>query len=179
MASGKTRGERRGARPRERGIVYMGVLVLIAVLGFGIMEAASVWSTTLRRQQEAELLFVGAQYRDAIAHYYQSAEGSRYPDSLEALLEDKRVPYTLRHLRRLYPDPLTGKADWELVKSPEGGIMGVYSKAPGKPLKQGGFDTADQEFAAKSSYEDWQFVYLPQDPNANSNSNSNASPPAE
>ncbi|MGV2293558.1 type II secretion system protein [Trinickia sp. YCB016] len=177
MRSGKARRARGAARTRERGIAYMGVLVMIAVLGFGIMEAASVWSTTLRRQQEAELLFVGGQYRDAIAHYYQSAEGSRYPESLDALVEDKRVPYTLRHLRRLYPDPLTGKTDWELVKSPEGGIMGVYSKAPGKPLKQGGFATENAEFADKSSYQDWRFVYVPQDPNANSSSTTSA--PAE
>jgi type II secretory pathway pseudopilin PulG len=173
MRSGRACGKGRAARSRERGIVYMGLLVLIAVLGLGIMEAASVWSTTKRREQEAELLFVGGQYRDAIAHYYQSAQGSAYPESLEALLEDKRVAYTLRHLRRLYPDPLTGKTDWELVKSPKGGIMGVYSKALGKPLKQGGFDRPNQEFAAKDSYQDWRFVYLPQD------SNSNSSTPAE
>ena len=48
----------------------------------------------------------------------------------------------LRHLRRLYRDPLTGSADWGVVKGPDGGVIGVYSQAPGKPLKQDGFPPA-------------------------------------
>jgi hypothetical protein len=67
------------------------------------------------------------------------------------------------------------------VKSPEGGIMGVFSKAPGKPLKQGGFDAKDQEFKDKSSYQDWRFIYLPQDANSNStnSTDTNSNPPAK
>jgi hypothetical protein len=152
-------------RSRERGLAYLGVLMLIAAVGLGAMQAATLWGTGRKREQEAQLLFAGDQIRDAIAHYYRSAQGSRYPDSFDALLEDKRVPSLLRHLRRLYADPLTGTADWGIVKAPDGGIMGVYSKAPGKPMKQGGFDGYDLGFAGKNSYQEWQFVYLPPRPN--------------
>jgi type II secretory pathway pseudopilin PulG len=172
MRSGKA------PRPRNAGFAYLCVLLLVMAIGIGAMKAASLWRVTRKREQEAELLFVGDQFRDAIAHYYQSGQGSRYPDSFDALLKDSRVSYTLRHLRRLYLDPMTGKDDWGIVKSPDGGIMGVYSPASGKPLKQGGFDADHQGFADKNSYKDWQFIYLPPDaeqtpgpgPNPNPNS---------
>ncbi|WP_035060957.1 hypothetical protein [Andreprevotia chitinilytica] len=145
----------------QRGLAYLGVLMIAFMVGLGTMQAARVWGKIRQREQETQLLFVGDQYRNAIEHYYKSAEGSRYPESLEDLLADKRVPYTLRHLRRLYDDPLTGKAEWGLVKAPDGRIMGVYSQAPGTPQKQGGFPDRYQAFAGKSSYQDWTFVYKP------------------
>ena len=166
-------------RPRNAGFAYLSVLLLVMAIGIGVMEAASLWHTTRKREQEEELLFVGDQIRDAIAHYYGSGQGSRYPDSFDALLKDPRLSHTLRHLRRLYLDPLTGKDDWGIVKSPDGGIMGVYSQGRGKPLKQGGFDAGHEGFADKNSYKDWQFVYLPpdaqQDPGPNPNPNPNPS----
>ena len=64
----------------------------------------------------------------------------------------------LRHLRRLYRDPLTGSAGWGVVKGPDGGVIGVYSQAPGKPLKQDGFP-ASLGISRQSRYADWIFLY--------------------
>lgn len=168
MRSGNRRARRRGS---QRGLAYLGVLLLVFVLGVGAMEAASLWSTTRKHEQEAELLFVGDQIRSAIEHYYNSGPGSQYPQALDDLLKDARVPTMLRHLRRDYPDPLTGKADWGIIKAPGGGIMGVYSQAPGKPLKQGGFEPADEAFENGESYKSWTFIYAPQTPDNDKQAN--------
>lgn len=154
---------RRGPRA-QRGIAYLGVLMLVAALGLGMTQATRVWKTVQQRDREAQLLFVGDQFRAAIASYYNAAGGSRYPESLEALLEDRRALPTVRHLRRLYADPLTGSTTWGLVKSPDGGIMGVFSEAPGRPLKRQGFPTRYDTFEDSGAYSEWRFVYLPPAP---------------
>jgi len=147
---------------RQRGIAYVGVMVLVAITALGLMEAGSIWKTTRQRERETELLAVGSEIRHAIGEYYQAGPGEMYPKSLEALVEDKRAPTARHHLRRLYADPLSGKTDWGILKTPDGAIRGVYSVAEGRPLKQGGFREADESFANASSYEDWKFVYQPQ-----------------
>ncbi len=67
----------------------------------------------------------------------------------------------MRHLRRLYPDPITGKDEWGLVKADDGGIAGVYSTSEAAPLKTGGFAVRDASFEGKTKYADWQFVFAP------------------
>ncbi|WDR88549.1 type II secretion system protein [Burkholderia ambifaria] len=163
------RGDRRRAGLQrdlrgQRGIAYLGVLLLVAAVGLGMTQAARIWTTVQQRDREAQLLFVGDQFRAAIASYYNAAGGSRYPASLDALLEDRRGLPTLRHLRRLYADPLTGSTQWGLVKAPDGGIMGVFSEAPGQPLKRHGFPARYDAFGDSDAYGEWAFVYLPPPP---------------
>lgn len=158
------RGDRRCGLRRQRGIAYLGVLMLVAALGLGMTQAARIWTTVQQRDREAQLLFVGDQFRAAIASYYNAAGGGRYPASLDALLEDRRGLPTVRHLRRLYADPLTGSMQWGLVKAPDGGIMGVFSEAPGQPLKRQGFPARYDAFGDSGAYSEWTFVYLPPAP---------------
>jgi hypothetical protein len=112
------------------------------------------------REKEADLLHIGNEYRKAIERYYVSGP-KQYPKSLADLLKDPRQPGTVRHLRRLYPDPITGKDEWGLVKSNDGGIAGVYSTSEAAPLKTGGFAVRDASFEGKMKYGEWQFVYAP------------------
>ncbi|MFP3501928.1 type II secretion system protein [Burkholderia sp. SIMBA_062] len=168
------RGDRRRGDPPcnprgQRGIAYLGVLMLVAALGLGMTQAAGVWTTVRQRDREAQLLFVGDQYRAAIASYYNAAGGSRYPPSLDALLEDRRGLPTLRHLRRLYADPLTRSTRWGLVKAPDGGVMGVFSESPGRPLKRHGFPARYAAFGDSDAYGEWAFVYLPPAPEGAAN----------
>ena len=144
---------------KQAGFTYVGFLILVAVSGAGLAAYGEIASHVTQREKEAELLFRGNQYRDGIASYYKKE--SRYPQSLEQLLEDKRFPMPVRHLRKLYPDPVAGSPEWGLVEAPGGGVMGVYSRAPGKPVKTGNFLQKNQEFEGAVSYGDWKFVHSP------------------
>ena len=144
---------------RHAGFTYLGLLFAIAVLGLTLSTIGIVWSTQLRREREAELLFTGDQIRTAIGRY--RASGGVYPPALTDLLQDDRFPMARRYLRRIYPDPMTGSADWQLILAPEGGIMGVASQAQGKPIKVAGFSPLDATFKDAGCYCEWKFVYSP------------------
>jgi type II secretory pathway pseudopilin PulG len=147
------------AGSRQQGFTLMGALILIALMGAGLAAFGQIASHVAQREKEAELLFRGHQYRLAIEAYYNKER--KYPRALAELVEDKRYPTPARHLRKLYPDPVTGQAEWGLVEAPGGGIMGVYSKSEAQPIKSGGFMLADTTFADATRYADWQFFYQP------------------
>ena len=142
----------------QKGFTYLTVLFVVAMMAGGLALAGEVWHTSAMREKEAELLHIGNEYRKAIERYYVSGP-KQYPKSLADLVKDPRKPGTVRHLRRLYPDPITGKDEWGLVKSDDGGIAGVYSTSEAAPLKTGGFAVRDASFEEKTKYADWQFVY--------------------
>lgn len=142
--------------------MYLALLLVIATLGAGLAAAGTVWQQSSQRQKETELLFIGEQFRRAIGSYYQTPGGnSRYPPTLEALLQDPRTPAMRRHLRRLYRDPITGTTDWGLVMAPQGGIMGVYSLSSAPPIKRANFPEVLGWLDGMESYADWKFLYQP------------------
>jgi type II secretory pathway pseudopilin PulG len=150
---------------RRNGYTYLGLLLAIVLAGTALAAAGSLWSTEARRSREAELLFVGDQFRDAIGAYWEKVplgQSHVFPRSLGDLLDDKRWPTQRRHLRRLFVDPMTGTREWGLVEAPSGGIMGVYSRSEEVPLKRGLFPSAHAEFAQARTYRGWRFVYAPQ-----------------
>jgi len=146
-----------------RGYTYITLLIAVAIIGIGLAGTAEVWSLAQQREKEAELLFVGNQYRDAIGRYYDATPGGgkRYPEKLEKLLLDDRYPMARRYLRKLYADPLTGKPEWGLIEAPDGGIMGVYSLSPGTPLKQAQFADRDRTLQEAPTYGEWRFFHEP------------------
>lgn len=148
----------RRAHVQQAGFTYLGLLFAIVILGLTLSAVGVIWSTQARRDREAELLFVGDQFRQAIGRYYSN--GGVFPRSLDNLLEDKRVPFPRRFLRRVYPDPMTGIADWQLVQAPDGAIMGVASSSQGKPIKVAGFRPVDATFENAQCYCDWKFTYV-------------------
>ena len=91
---------------------------------------------------------------------------AQYPRTLDDLLKDPRQPSTQRYLRKLYPDPMTGKSEWGFVKGPDGGIGGVYSLSEDKPLKVAGFKLRDASLEGAQKYSDWKFTYSPAPPPA-------------
>ncbi len=147
---------------RQKGVAYVGLLLMIAIIGVVAGTAADVYQQTRQRSRETELLWIGNQYRQAIASYVASSRGAAqsYPQKLEELLLDPRFPGVRRHLRRIYPDPMTGKPDWELILAPQGGIAGVKSRSTVVPLKQSGFRPRDAQFENKQSYAEWEFTTI-------------------
>jgi type II secretory pathway pseudopilin PulG len=147
---------------RQGGFTYAALLLAVAVIGIGLATAGQSWSTAAQREREAELLFIGGEFRDAIRAYYFASPGAqRYPRRLDELLEDERFPSVRRHLRRVYRDPMTGKRDWVLIEAPGGGIMGVHSRSRGGALKTANFSDANRDLEGKASYADWKFVFQP------------------
>ncbi|MDD5029256.1 MAG: type II secretion system protein [Rhodoferax sp.] len=132
---------------QQAGLTYIGLLIAVVFFGLGAVGAARLLASTERAEREAELLFIGHQFRQAIQSYLQTGPNAgRYPPTLADLLQDRRSPTPRHHLRRLYVDPITGKADWGLVLAPEGGIMGVHSLSEREPQKRAKFDAADADF---------------------------------
>lgn len=155
--------------PRSnQGFSYLIVLFAVAALGAGLAAAGIVWEKAASREKETELLFVGNAYRRAIASYYERTPGGvkTFPRSLDDLVKDPRFPNTVRHLRRLYKDPLTNSLEWALIAAPGGGIMGIYSTSEAHPIKMANFDLPNRVFEEraavlqeKMTYRDWQFAY--------------------
>ena len=142
------------------GFTYLTILFIVAIMGVGLALAGEVWHTASAREKEAALLHVGEQYRKAIERYVLAGP-RQFPRELADLLKDPRKPGTERYLRRLYPDPVTNSDDWGIVKAPDGGVMGVYSRSENKPLKEAGFAPAQSTFESAQKYSDWKFVYTP------------------
>lgn len=142
----------------NNGFTYIGLLLFIAIAAIGLSVAGMGWQYQIRAEKEKQLLFVGAEFRNAINSYYASTPevAKVYPASLNDLLLDKRIPNIKRHLRRIYLDPMTGKADWGLVTQ-QGRIVGIYSRSILAPFKQKGFNLAEAKFAGAKSYRDWIF----------------------
>jgi type II secretory pathway pseudopilin PulG len=149
----------------QRGAVLLLLLVIVAIMGLATAIAGSSWKTTTQRAKEDDLLWKGGQIRAAIGRYYETAQSGattvkKYPASLDDLLLDSRFLETVRYLRKVYPDPMTG-GRWALIAAPDGGIMGVRSTATQKPFKQSNFSKRNKNFVGKQSYREWEFIYLP------------------
>lgn len=152
-------GERRA---REGGFTYIGLLILIALIGIVLATVGQVTATTMQREREKQLLWVGHAYRNAISRYV--IHNGHYPMALADLVESSIAsatadPLPQHYLRRLYPDPMAQGADWVLVPALDGGIMGIASSSQKAPIKRAGFDEVDMDFKDAETYGDWQFIY--------------------
>lgn len=171
-----------GMHQRAHGFVYLWALFAVAVAGIVMAGTGQVWQIKLQREKETELLFIGEQFRKAVMSYYNSPGGTKeYPKSLEDLIEDKRLPVTRRHLRKIFVDPITNTAEWGLVEEapPNTGtvatsnvnvkIIGVHSLSEKKPIKKEKFPEHYKKFSEALTYRDWKFAYKPGDTSSAAN----------
>ena len=144
----------------QRGFTYFGVLLLVVLIGLMLSAAGEVASQQAQREREAELLFIGHQYRDAIERYFQL--NHHYPTHLDDLVSDANGGIVVTHyLRKRYRDPMAPDTDWIVIGATDGGIQGVSSNSSRTPLKRAGFDPVDVDFDKAEKYTDWAFVYDP------------------
>lgn len=144
-----------------RGFTYLGVLFAVFFIGVALAATGTVWQQTRQREKENELLFIGAQFRQALEAYYQNppaGKARKFPQTLEQLLRDERFPDVRRYLRRIYRDPMTGEAEWGLLRGADQSIVGLYSLSQDEPLKKDNFDSGNELFAGKRHYAEWQFI---------------------
>jgi type II secretory pathway pseudopilin PulG len=148
-------------RRSEAGFTYIGVLLLVAVVGIALSATSTVWHFEVQREKERELLFIGNEFRAALDKYAAatlSGGGRRFPTRLEDLLLDERYLAKRRHLRRLYVDPMTGKDDWGLVRTADGQIIGVHSLSKEATIKKANFDLRDSGLTGRATYDQWVFM---------------------
>jgi type II secretory pathway pseudopilin PulG len=148
-------------KPRATGFTYIGLLILIAILGMATAATLQVGALLQRRAAEQELLAIGLEMHTALTSYAAATPvgQSAFPATLEDLLLDPRYPGVRRHLRRVYLDPITRNAQWGLVMSANGqGIAGIYSLSEQQPIKLAHFAPPFANFENKSRYRDWVFA---------------------
>jgi hypothetical protein len=118
-----------------------------------------------RAAAEEELLEIGYQFTQALQSYAAVTPRGQpqQPPSLKELLLDPRFPQVRRHLRKIFVDPVTGKAEWGVMYLTEKkGVVGVYSLSDEPPLKVGNFDARFAGFDNKEKISDWRFTYTGQ-----------------
>jgi type II secretory pathway pseudopilin PulG len=148
------RRNRAGTRKADSGFAYLALMISIAVIG------------------------VAGEFQRAFVSYAMATPLGQptQPRTIDELLRDPRYPNPVRHLRKLYADPMTGKADWVLVKSPDGQtIAGIHSASKAHPIKIAQFPAEFQGFGKKRSYTEW--VFIARFPTLTQGSRPAASPP--
>lgn len=163
MRSGSGRRRLPGLRRPARGFTWTLMLAAVALVGLAGSLAGPLWSHQQRREREHELLRIGVIYAQALKAYREASPGNdaQYPRRLEDLLLDTRHAGTRRHLRRLYPDPLSPSRPWGLVTDAQGRIVGLHSTDPAAPVAQGPVALADRTLPPAQRYSDWKFTALP------------------
>ncbi len=143
----------------EQGVTYVMVMFAIVLISLSMTVAAKQWKTMVQRELEADLLAKGIEIQSALALYSTTMKAGRvvpgeiYPNSLADLTRPPR-PF----LRKVYPDPV-GHGEWELLRAPTGGVMGVRSKSKAKPIRTVNFPPEVRHFEGRQSYRDWIFQY--------------------
>ncbi|WP_332854310.1 type II secretion system protein [Duganella sp. S19_KUP01_CR8] len=148
-------------RSRSGGFTYLSLVILLAIIGLVTASALKLGSVIQRSRAEQELLDIGAAFSDALKSYADATPAGQppQPPSLKELLKDPRFPGTRRHLRKLFVDPMTGKAEWGIVYlGDKVGVLAVYSLSSAKPVKIGNFPARYSGFESKSHISDWKFA---------------------
>jgi type II secretory pathway pseudopilin PulG len=125
------------SRRREGGFTFLWLIFALAVAAAGLAAIAQPISLAAQRDREAELMFRGDQIAHALSSYWAATPGDvkQLPLALADLVEDRRGPKPLRHLRRIYADPFTGSPDWVLVTDDDGRITAVHSRSTAAALR--------------------------------------------
>ena len=157
VASGEMR------RAAQRGATYLLLLFMLAVMAAGMAAMGTQWAVAAQRERETELLFRGTQFSRALAGWRDTTPAGQpaAPLMLQDLLVDKRSTPLRHHLRRLYTDPFTAEADWELLRGADGRIVAVASRARLPALRRLHKPLRAEANPAQPSVGDWLFEASP------------------
>lgn len=127
MSQRPVHGQAASAPPSgPRGYNLVVLTVAVTVLSIWIASVMPLWSHQIQRDKEAELIFRGLQYAEAIRVF--QTRFSRYPTTLQELLEVEP-----RCIRQLYPNPMREDGRWGLIP-----VGGPGTGVPGRQV--GGTD---------------------------------------
>jgi general secretion pathway protein G len=134
----------------SRGFTLIELMVAVIILAILSGLAVPMARTAIQRQKERELRYNLRLIRDALDRYkdgadrnvYPKTDTTGYPKTLDVLVKGIEINggKTVRFLREIPVDPMTGKADWgmrSMEDDPESdswdetAVFDVYSKAQG------------------------------------------------
>lgn len=155
-----------GSRSRatgQHGATYLLLLFMLAVMAAGMAALGTQWAVAAQREREAELLFRGSQFSHALASWRDATPAGQpaAPLQLDELLMDERSTPPRHHLRRLFTDPFTGQADWELLRRADGRIVAVASRARSPALRRVQRPLRPEANPAQPTVGDWVFEAAP------------------
>lgn len=144
-------------------LAVLAAMFLSALAANVVVQEVSQQDT---RAREAQLMQIGLLYRQAIKDYYEMSPGAekQWPKSLKDLTYDSRFVDVRRHLREVYPDPITRSEDWGLItieSRGRNGISGVYSKSTDQPLNTAVASLSGLEMSSITQYAERRFEYIP------------------
>ncbi|MFP5276329.1 MAG: type II secretion system protein [Acidobacteriota bacterium] len=141
------------ARPGERGLTLIELIVTVSILAILATAAIPVARFQIKREKERELHYDLWMMRDAIDKYKDAADrgafqtkvdSQNYPPDLQTLVNGVEVQgKKLKFLRKIPVDPMTGQTNWGLRSMQDepdsdswGGqnVFDVYSKSQGTAL---------------------------------------------
>jgi type II secretory pathway pseudopilin PulG len=152
---------RAAASIRQAGFTYLGLIIFVFIVGLVGAATLKIGALLQRAHMEQELLEIGYQFSAALKSYADATPRGQRPQpmTLQELLRDPRFPNPRRHLRKIFVDPVSGKAEWGLVRAGEGGpILGVHSLSQAAPLKVANFDKRFPGFDHREHLSDWKFM---------------------
>ncbi|MEM1183047.1 MAG: type II secretion system protein, partial [Acidobacteriota bacterium] len=117
------------SRWTQRAYNLVVLTVAVTLLNVWIASVLPLWSGQIQRDKEAELIFRGLQYAEAIRLF--QLRNNRLPTKLEELIEVEP-----RSIRQLYENPMREDGRWGLIP------MGVNVGGPGQPVQQAGAPNA-------------------------------------
>jgi len=117
---GHGQGHRRGP---EAGYTMVMFVMVIAVMSISMGVAVQTAEFQMQREKEAELIFRGQQYVEAIRLY--KLKYGRYPMQLKEIYEAKP-----KVIRQKWKDPITDSEDWGII------FLGQEGRTPGQQGRQ-------------------------------------------
>jgi len=97
-----------GKNAGKRGVVLLALVLALVLLGVGLAVAVPRAKSDVQRAKESELRFVLGEFRRAMTRFTE--RNGRPPLSIEEMIRDSNG---IRFLRRIYSDPIAGKAEWD------------------------------------------------------------------
>lgn len=147
-----------------RGYALLTVLLLATLLATAGLGVALSQRLERDREREQALLYYGRQIERALLLYHESTPGvtdpalREWPRALGELLEDRRFVPPRRHLRQLWPDPVSGLAWVPITRGDR--IVGVRSVSTRPTLKRANFPPELESFARARTHAQWRFSPL-------------------